>query len=129
MVISSLSLKVQKDGTIDGFEPHLKCDDNNTNTSGKSTNTTKNPIAYGESSFIEMGNIIRIDSDFQSEHIVKPNDIFTDDDIKRIINVLHRENDNELIERMLALEQSINEIKVLLLSSSSSLLLKGKQGK
>jgi len=142
MVRGSLALKVHKDGTIDGFEPHLKCN-TNTNNDKKCLNIISSPInnpinniqssssssssSLSKPMVIQMNNISRIDSDYNNNDIImKDSNIFNNDDVKRIMRVLHENDSNNLIEdlyilglsnqsKLLALEESLNDIKQIIL--------------
>lgn len=114
-------LRVQRDGLIVGFEPHLRCDDD------KSDNTSSNFGSSAVNPIFKNAVIKRIDSmATPCGETKKTVNIFTDDDIKRIIRILNIETDSNLLEKLYEmghkndikierLETSINEIKQILL--------------
>lgn len=122
-IIDGSLLKVQSDGMIVGFEPHLRCDREdklNVNFQVSHNNhdsSIDNPITKNagkvEMEIMKAKSIKRIDSAVETNDEItqKYITIFTEDDIKRIIRTLNIDSDSNIIERLYEMGYK-NEIKI-----------------
>ena len=122
-IIDGFLLKVQSDGMIVGFEPHLRYDREdklNVNFQEVSNNhdsSIDNPITKNagkvEMEMMKAKSIKRIDSAVETNDEItqKYVTIFTEDDIKRIIRTLNIDWESSIIERLYDLGYK-NEIKI-----------------
>ena len=121
-IIDGSFLKVQSDGMIVGFEPHLRCDREdklqvNFQESNNHDSSIDNPITKNagkvEMEMLKSKSIKRIDSAVETNDEVtqKSVTIFTEDDIKRMIRTLNIDSDSNIIERLYEMGYK-NEIKI-----------------
>jgi len=124
-IIDGSLLKVQSDGMIVGFEPHLRCDREDklkvnfqvSNNSSSNDSSIDNPITKNagkvEVEMLKSKSVKRIDSAVETSDEItqKSVTIFTEDDIRRMIRTLNIDSEINIIERLYEMGHN-NEIKI-----------------